>query len=365
MREKISNNLSPADASVKPARLRVEACHSFSAAVDGLRKSSSDSVIDLAFRSSPVAMMLVDNNSFVVESNLASHEIFGGDIIGRNIHEIILECVDASWIGCGEYLLNNGRYYSINHKPIGDDWTIVTADDITSIIDNRISVSKSNSSAEIAEVSARLAHLVRTPLASAMIYASSIFNEGVSPEKRREFSDKLMSRLKYMESLIGDMLLLSRGVSGATEVFTIEKLISDFYLIVEPQITGRSMSVNIREVADAEVSGNESSIVSVLISIFENAAREVRDGLELSITTRKVGDYVEIVIADNGNGIDERILPNIFEPFFTMCGDGAGIGLSVARKIVDLQGGYIRAKNSVHGGAEFTVGLRVSANNII
>ena len=90
------------------------------------------------------------------------------------------------------------------------------------------------------------------------------------------------------------------------------------------------------------------------------------DGYEptVSITTKKVADKVFISVADNGNGIPQKVLDKIFQPFFTTkpTGQGTGLGLSLSYDIIKAHGGEIKVETKEGEGSEFIIKLPLSGS---
>jgi two-component system NtrC family sensor kinase len=111
------------------------------------------------------------------------------------------------------------------------------------------------------------------------------------------------------------------------------------------------------------VQGVADQLTQVFVNLFTNAAHAMRDqGGLLSITTSMVNDLdVEVLVTDDGHGIDPEALPRIFEPFFTtkMGGTGTGLGLSIVHRIVADHGGRIQANGNSPRGTVFHVELPV------
>lgn len=94
----------------------------------------------------------------------------------------------------------------------------------------------------------------------------------------------------------------------------------------------------------------------VLVNLFRNAV-EAMAGAErrqLTVTTRRRGDEIEVEVADSGPGLSEAVQATLFQPFTTTKANGMGVGLSLCRNIVETQGGEISARNTASGGAVFT-----------
>ena len=91
---------------------------------------------------------------------------------------------------------------------------------------------------------------------------------------------------------------------------------------------------------------------------------EVGQGYEptVSVCTKKVGDKVEIRVADNGNGIPQHVVDKIFQPFFTTkpTGQGTGLGLSMSYDIIKALGGELKVETKEEEGAEFIILLPVA-----
>jgi signal transduction histidine kinase len=113
----------------------------------------------------------------------------------------------------------------------------------------------------------------------------------------------------------------------------------------------------------------------VILNLINNAfyavnERQKAEGLgdepRVTLTTKKLGDKVLISVADNGNGIPQKILDKIFQPFFTTkpTGQGTGLGLSLAYDIVKAHGGEIKVESKEREGSEFTIRLPVVIENM-
>jgi two-component system sensor kinase FixL len=103
-------------------------------------------------------------------------------------------------------------------------------------------------------------------------------------------------------------------------------------------------------------------IQQVLVNLFRNAAEAMADAerKRLTVTTRRLGDRIQIEVADTGPGFTEQALSRVFEPFTTTKPTGMGVGLSLCRSIIETQGGDIAARNAHAGGAVITFTVPVA-----
>jgi two-component system NtrC family sensor kinase len=102
------------------------------------------------------------------------------------------------------------------------------------------------------------------------------------------------------------------------------------------------------------------------MNLLGNAAQAVADKGEVSIATRRDGDWVTIAIRDTGIGIAEDQLSRIFDPFFTTkpVGEGTGLGLSISYGIIERHGGSITVTSEVGSGTTFTVRIPTCAADV-
>jgi signal transduction histidine kinase len=107
--------------------------------------------------------------------------------------------------------------------------------------------------------------------------------------------------------------------------------------------------------------GDRIQLQQVILNLVVNAIDAMADmpseNRIISIRTSRVEDFAELSVSDRGSGIPEDKLKEVFEPFFTSKAEGMGMGLSIARTIIEAHHGLISARNQVHGGASFRIRL--------
>ena len=107
--------------------------------------------------------------------------------------------------------------------------------------------------------------------------------------------------------------------------------------------------------------GDQVQLQQVILNLVMNGIEAMKDtpaeNRIVSIRTSRVEKFAELSLSDRGPGIPEDKLKVVFEPFFTSKAEGMGMGLSIARTIIEAHNGVIRAKNRDHGGATFRIRL--------
>ena len=214
-----------------------------------------------------------------------------------------------------------------------------------------------------------VSHDLRTPLASIIASAGSLLQEDVrwKAEDRREFTQAIVEEAERLDRLVGNLLDLSRIEAGSVRP---EKGWYDLGSLAN-EVAGRLRRLAASHALVLDVPDDLPparfdyvEIDQVLTNLIENAAKYTPVGSEIRVSLRAGVDAVRIEVADNGPGIPATVLPHLFKPFYRAPGDyrprGSGLGLAVARGLVEAHGGRIWAENREEGGARFVFTLPVT-----
>jgi two-component system sensor histidine kinase KdpD len=208
-----------------------------------------------------------------------------------------------------------------------------------------------------------VSHDLRTPLASIVASAGSLRQDDVTwtPEDRREFVDTIEQEANRLNAIIENLLDLSRMESGILnpkkEWYDLAALVDDVLGRLRPLTQGHPVVVDIpADLPPVELDYVE--IDQVLSNLIENAIKYVPAGREIRIAARRSAGELQVEVADRGPGIPQDALRRLFEPFYRedearRKQKGSGLGLAVAKGLVEAHGGRIWAENRPGGGARF------------
>jgi two-component system sensor histidine kinase KdpD len=215
-----------------------------------------------------------------------------------------------------------------------------------------------------------VSHDLRTPLSSIIASAGSLLQEDVAwtEEERRDFAAAIEEEARRLNRLVGNLLDLSRIEAGTLRPerrwYDLGTLVADVLGRLRPTTAQHAVVV---DVADdlPPVPLDYVEIDEVLCNLIENATSYTPLGAEIRVSARRAGDQVEVEVADRGPGIPSEALPHLFEPFYRVRTAGAqsrgtGLGLAVAKGLVEAHGGRIWAENRPAGGARFVFTLPLS-----
>lgn len=214
-----------------------------------------------------------------------------------------------------------------------------------------------------------VAHDLRTPLFALIGYLEGL-QSGVAktPERRASYIEAAQGRAKRLNRLVDELFDFARleYVDFSPDLRPLdfseflERWLDDVRQSFEAN--GQRLVVQAHDGA-CSISGDTDLLTRAFENLIDNAKRHTPADGSITVAWTVVRNQVQVSVADTGSGIAEEDLPHIFEPAFR--GDaarqsgeaGAGLGLSIARRIVELHGGRLTAENGKSGGATFRVSL--------
>ena len=206
-----------------------------------------------------------------------------------------------------------------------------------------------------------ISHQLKTPMTSLMLLTDLMYND-LDKEKKIEFLDRTNAQLSRMDWLIKSMLKLSKleakVIDFKTDKVNISELIKRSISPLLVPIELRNISLNINGDKEASYIGDIEWSSEALGNIIKNCVEHTKEGGTLDITYEENPIYSEIIIKDNGEGIDKDDIQNIFKRFYkgkNSKSDSVGIGLAMAKSIIESQNGYIYVKSKKNRGSEFHI----------
>ena len=207
-----------------------------------------------------------------------------------------------------------------------------------------------------------ISHQLRTPMTS-LIILNDLMYEDIPKETKIEFLNKIKSQLKRMEWLIKSMLKLSKleakVIDFKNEKVNINELIKRSLQPNLIPIELKNIDLSINGDKNIYYTGDINWSTEALVNVIKNCIEHTPEGGKLQINYDQNPLYSEIVIKDSGEGIDKNDLPNIFKRFYkgksSTKEDSVGIGLAMAKSIIESQNGDIYVKSEKNKGAEFHI----------
>jgi len=255
---------------------------------------------------------------------------------------------------------------------------VVIFQDVSGVVAMENDLRRSERLAAIGELSASIAHEVRNPLA-AISGSIQILRDQADAASRTEERKRLMEivvrETDRLNRLITDFLRYARPGPAVFESVEVSPVVEDVMKMFETtQRTGIEWAVDVA--AGLRVQADPSKLHQVLWNLVLNAAEAMPDGGQMRISAVAVdgpasqetatsdrnvaldqpkAGSVEIVVSDDGVGVEPETLERVFDPFFTTKDDGSGLGLAAVHQIVEEHGGVVRLSSAPGRGTTVTV----------
>ncbi|WP_258238546.1 sensor histidine kinase [Arcobacter sp. CECT 8986] len=300
-------------------------------------------------------------------------ELFPEDIAIKNtqIDEKILETLQTDTSEMALHFSNKEIKYFILNKAVYKNidgrigGIVCIMDDITERVQQKQFLIQQSKLAEMGDMVAAIAHQWNEPLVELSaqvqdIQTSYLLNE-LKDCQVEEFVKDSMVQIQYMSRTLNDFRNFLKP-STKKVIFPIKKALDEINEIIGKQVfySNIDMHFNYIHGEDLVIYGYENEFKQVLLNLINNAKNKIIENQSdkrgnIIINISKEQEYNIIEIIDDGGEIDEKIVSSIFEPYFTTKSDGTGIGLYMAKVIVeDKMHGFIKVKN-FEGNVVFTI----------
>jgi signal transduction histidine kinase/CheY-like chemotaxis protein len=217
-----------------------------------------------------------------------------------------------------------------------------------------------------------VSHELRTPLNAILGWTTMLQRGALAPEKAARALQSVYDNASRQARLIEELLDFSRVTSGRAslqmESVDVRELIRGVVESMIPTAVGRAVDLHLSTVPPVTVRGDIRRLEQVFFNLIDNALKFTPDGGRVAIDVRIADGNVEIQVKDTGAGMDPSFLPHVFDRFrqadsaTSRTHGGLGLGLSIAKQLVEAHAGRITATSDGKGlGSTFTVQLPLSA----
>jgi signal transduction histidine kinase len=222
-------------------------------------------------------------------------------------------------------------------------------------------MSRAEHFATLGELAAGLAHEIRNPLAGIAGVLDIASRDLPDTSPARNVMEDAKQEAVQINRILTELLDTARPKPPQFRVIDVVGTVEHAVVFARQQAITKRITIEF-EVRDAvpPVEHDPAQINQVLLNLLLNAIQSMdKPGVIRVTLQQRDDDSLTITVSDQGKGIAPEHLPNIFRPFFTTKGHGTGLGLSLARRIVESHGGSIRAESTPGEGTQFTVELPI------
>jgi two-component system sensor histidine kinase PilS (NtrC family) len=256
-------------------------------------------------------------------------------------------------------------FTDIQGQPAG---VIINLTDLTDLKRMEAALKKADRLAALGEISARMAHEIRNPLAAMCGSVQLLSEHGTIDDSDRRLLTIVQREADRLNSLITDFLAYARPASPHKERIELRPLCEDMLVLLASD--SRFSGVSLVDLVPGHmiVRADVNQLQQVLLNLLHNAVEAMPDGGRIELEAHfqlsgadgfKKAPAAVITVTDSGTGIDAETAAHLFEPFWTTKPDGSGLGLATTYRIIEAHGGTILAESPPEGGCRFTIMLPI------
>lgn len=328
-----------------------------------LEKEALSQRLSMLLAALPAGVVVVDGAGRISETNAAARRLLGDDLAGQAWSEVLARrMLHTATLHEWEMAAADGslRRLNLSINPLDAlGGSIVLLHDVTEAWQMEQELQRHQRLSAMGEMAAGLAHQLRTPLATALLYAANLSKPGLAEADRARFAGKAVARLRHLEHLIQDMLSFVKGQAGAREMLFVPDLLAELAQIMEPQMLERGVALSVEDLCPAcMLRADRKALTGALLNLLENALQACEPGGRVMLRARQAGaGMVQLSVRDSGRGFDATVGERLFEPFFTTRTEGTGLGLAIVRNVAEAHGGKVEARSTPGEGSEFVLSL--------
>ncbi|MHB9154798.1 MAG: ATP-binding protein [Endomicrobiales bacterium] len=254
--------------------------------------------------------------------------------------------------------LNKEKEHLLNLKQALEQRTNELEETLVKMKNIQQELLRSEKFATIGRLASSVAHELRNPLASLKNISYYLLKLGTfaGDEKAKRMLEMLSNDVGRANKIVTDLLDFSRVKKLSKVPTNIDEFIDK---LLDNMTMGENVTI-VRELEKAEVNLDPDRITQVLINLVTNARDAMGDGGTITVSARRSGDLLEILVKDTGCGMDKETADRIFEPLFTTKTKGLGLGLAIVKEIIDAHYGRISVSSEKGKGTTFEILLPIA-----
>jgi len=223
---------------------------------------------------------------------------------------------------------------------------------------HRTQMTRAEHLATLGEMAAGLAHEIRNPLAGIAGVMEIVGRDLPVHSPAVAVLGEVRHEVVHINKIVGELLEVARPKPPVFQPGDLVAISEHAALFARDQASAKQVTLEvIKGDPLPKLEFDSGQIRQVLLNLLLNAVQACDEGGSVSVEFSTDEKMVTVTVSDTGKGIPPAVLPNIFRPFFTTKGNGTGLGLSLARRIVEDHGGWLEATTELGKGSQFALSL--------
>ncbi len=322
----------------------------------------------------PAGLVLLDQRGKVSQVNPSAIAILGEPLL----HEAWLSVVQRAFAPRNddghEVSLRDGKRVSLSISSLSEGaGQLILLQDLTETRRLQEQLARHERLSSMGNMVASLAHQLRTPLSTALLYAGHLQKDNLELEQQQKFAARIKGRLQHMDQQIRDMLIFAKGETRMARRMAVADFLKALQDAIQPLIERNQLDF-VWEVGciAGELVISLDSLVGAVLNLINNAVEAVNPAPTITLHLEVVDDlpglegrHLLLCVADNGPGIDSKAVQKSQEPFYTTKSQGTGLGLAIVQAVVEAHQGRFWLQTSLGKGVRAWLALPTGAEVIL
>lgn len=314
----------------------------------------------------PAGLVMLDERGQVSQANSSAVAILGEPLLHESWLSVVQRVFAPRNDDGHEVSLRDGRRVSLSISSLsGGAGQLILLQDLTETRRLQEQLARHERLSSMGKMVASLAHQLRTPLSTALLYAGHLQKDNLEPEQQKKFAARIKGRLQHMDQQIRDMLIFAKGETRMARRMQVVELIEALQEAVQPVIEKNNLDF-VWEVGcvEGELVISPDSLVGAVLNLINNAIEAISPAPTITLHLEVVDDlpslasrHLLVCVADNGPGIDTNKVQKAQEPFYTTKSQGTGLGLAIVQAVVEAHQGRFWLQTSLGKGVRAWLAL--------
>jgi two-component system sensor histidine kinase FlrB len=306
----------------------------------------------------PTALVIINSQGRMVWLNPTAEAMLGYGLLGSLWLDVLLRAFVPRADDGHEVSLADGRRVHVALATLDSlPGILISLTDITTTRDYETAKENEKRLVSIGTMTAQLAHQIRTPLASAMLYTDHLNSVADVEPRAHAWITRLKECHSSIEQQIQDLLLFARGTSIEPTYMDMNYWCEQLEQRAQPYVTTHSVLFKINnQLINREGMIHGESLIGAVLNLVINAIQS--DATEVYITLASMDNSgIQIAVEDNGRGMSEEVKSQAFSPFYTTKAKGTGLGLAVVYAVVKAHRGRVSLESTEGVGTQVNLYL--------
>lgn len=296
----------------------------------------------------PAGLILLNQQGKIEQANPAAIDLLGEPLVQQPWLAIVHRAFAPRSDDGHEVSLRDGRRVSLSISSLsGSAGQLILLQDLTQTRNLQEQLARHERLSSMGHMVASLAHQLRTPLATALLYAGHLQKDNLEAEQQKKFAARIKGRLQHMDQQIRDMLIFAKGETKMARRMQIVELLQALQEAIQPVIDKHQLHFTweLGNLA-GDLVVSPDSLVGAVLNLVNNAVEAASPAPSITLHLDVTADlpslgkrHLLLCVADNGPGIEAQAAKQAQEPFYTTKSQGTGLGLAIVRAVVEAHQG--------------------------